>query len=416
MSALSFLNRNVREIRLGGQKVLIRKFITLIKLALSPLSLLIGGGVVLVCYALTPFIKIRFGHLYTSRIGHLSYNMDNYLAARRARGSKEWGVFRTDKRISNKTIYSFWRQQERIIFTDFAGAPHWFLQTLIPNSHLLISWRNELHPEVSTVSATPANIILSKFDESKGERLLDTLGVTRPYICLHNRDSAYLEHYGSDGNNHDFRDFDFQDFEVGIQKITESGAMAVRLGEKIKLEFGNSNPKFKSITGSKRSDFADIYLLANCLFFVGGCTGFSHVSRVLRRPQLLIDYIPFRLPELSAWAADSLIVPKKLFKIGEKRYLKLSEMARLPYDIHYKGDFFCDLGLLVENNSPEEIADAIVEMQARLTGKWSDSAVQQQLQNRFWDSISREKHSNTIRNSSRITLSSTFLERNQHLI
>lgn len=413
MSNLTFINRSISQAKLGELKVLVRKLITLVKLALK---LSMGGVIVLICYALEPFIRIRFGHLYTSRIGHLCYNMDNYLAGRRERGSKEWGVFKTDKRIANKTIYSLWRQQKRILFTNFAVFPLWFLQTLLPSSRLLISWRNELHPVVSTVSATPANIFLRKSDEFKGARLLDTYGITLPYICLHNRDSAYLDHYGLDGNNHDYRDFDFDDFGLGIQKITESGVMAVRLGEKIKLEFESNNPKFISITGSERSDFSDAYLIAKSQFFVGGSTGFSNVSRLFRKPQLLINYIPFRLPELSAWAAGSLILPKKLFKISEKRYLQFSEMASLHYDIHYKGDFFGDHGLRVESNSPEEIADAIVEMQARVIGTWHDSEVQQQLQNRFWNSVSRERHANVIRDELKMKISSSFLERNPELL
>ncbi|MCX6733048.1 MAG: TIGR04372 family glycosyltransferase [Candidatus Roizmanbacteria bacterium] len=413
MNAFTLINRNLIEIRSGGWAVLFRKSLTITRLTLSPL---IGGVVVLVCYALSPFVMIRFGHLYTSRIGHLCYNMDNYLAARRERGSKEWGVFKTDGRISNKAIYFLWKQQERIFFTGFAGFPIWFLQTLMPGSRLLISWRNEMHPDVSCISATPTNVCLSNSDEIKGSKLMHAHGITSPFICLHNRDSAYLDHYGSDGNVHDYRDFDFSDFEPAIQKITASGTMAVRLGEMTKSEYRIENPKFVSITGPKRSDFSDVYLIEKCQFFVGGATGFSSVSSLFRKPQLLVNYTPFRLHELSAWAADSLVVPKKLYKTSESRYLHFSEMAALSYDIHYKGDFFGDLGLRVVDNSPEEIADAIVEMQARITGKWFDSVVQQQLQDSFWDSVSGVSHADTIRHHLRITLSSTFLERNQSLI
>jgi putative glycosyltransferase (TIGR04372 family) len=409
MSSLAFINRNISQIKLGGSKVLVRKIISLVELP-------IGGVIILICYALKPFIKIRFGQLYTSRIGHLCYNMDNYLSSRRGRYSNEWGVFGIDKRISNKAIYSLWRQQKRILFTALARPPLHFLINFMPASQLLISWKNELHPEVSVASATPPNILLSQSDEIRGERLLKALGITRPFICLHNRDSAYLEHYGSDGNNHEYRDFDFDDFELGIKKITESGVMAVRLGEKIKKESGIDNPRFVSITGSKRSDFSDVYLIAKSQFFVGGLTGFSNVSGLFRKPQLLIDYMPLRLQELSAWAAESLVVPKKLYNISERRYLRFSEMVALLYDIHYQGDFFGDRGLRVENNSQEEIADAIVEMQSRLAGTWHDSEVQQQLQNRFWDSVGGERHATVIRDELKIKISSTFLERNLELL
>ena len=409
MSKLAFINLIISQKKLIRLKVFIRKIIT-------PIELLIGGVIIFICYALEPVVKIRFGRLYTSRIGHLCYNMDNYLSSRRGRESNEWGVFGIDNRVSNKAIYSLWRQQERILFTNLAGPPLHFLNNLFPNSRLLISWQNELHPEVSLTSATRSNILLSQSDEIRGDQLLKDLGITRPFLCLHNRDSAYLEHYGSDGNSHDYRDFDFDDFELGIQKITEIDLMVVRLGEKIKTESRVDNPKFFSITGSKRSDFLDLYLIAKSQFFVGGNTGFSHVSRLFRKPQLIVNYIPLRFQDLSAWGTESLVVPKKLYKISDRRYLRLSEVFTLPYDIHYKGDFFSDLGLRIDNNSQEEIANAIVEMQSRVAGTWHDSEFHKQLQNQFWDSVARERYSKVIRDELKIKISSTFLERNLELL
>jgi putative glycosyltransferase (TIGR04372 family) len=412
MEMMQFIKRQVKQIQQGGIIVLVSKIFN-IKL---PLRILIGGLTVLVCYVIKPIITIRFGHIYTSRIGHLCYNVDNYLADRRRRESNEIGVFKTDKHISNTAIYSSWCNKKKIFFTNFAGYPLWFLTTFIPSSDLLISWRNELHPEFTFASSTQSNIDINEFDDLACEELFQKNKVTSPYICLHNRDSAYLEHFGSDGNSHDFRDFDFHDFELGIKRITESGIMVVRLGERVKEEYRTNNQKVLSITGSKRSDFADVALIAKSLFFVGCNTGFSNVSRIFRKPELLINYIPFRVHELSAWANDSLVLPKKLYLIEEKRYLRFAEMAVLPYDIHYKGDFFGDLGISVENNSQEEIAEAIMEMWMRITGKWKDSEKQYQLQNEFWDSVSAVKYSSEVRNQIGIKISSTFLKNNQFMI
>ena len=408
-----YIKRQFKEIQQGGITVLVRKFSTRVKLILR---LPIGGITVLVCYAIKPLITIRFGHIYTSRIGHLCHNMDNYLADRRARKSNEFAVFKTDSRISNETIYLIWRNKKNIIFTNFADHPLWFLTTFIPNSSLLISWQNELNPEYTNVSSTPSNIDVSEFDGLECEVLFKHNKISTPYICLHNRDSDYLNHYGSDGNFHDFRDFNFDDFDLGINQIATSGIMSVRLGEKIQVDYKTKNKKFVSMTESKRSDYSDVALIAKCLFFVGCNCGFSHISRMFRKPELLINYIPFRIHELSAWASGSLILPKKLYKLDEKRYLSFVEMASLNYDIHYQGDFFYDNGLRVENNSQEEIADAIIEMRIRMIDQWEDSLNQHQLQNKFWASISDIKYANEIRKQLNINISSTFLERNSFLI
>ena len=411
MNKIFNIRRNFKEIRKGGFQILFKKCKTLSKL-LS--RFIIGGGIVFVCYILSPFVNIRFGHLYTSRIGHLCYNMDNYLTLRRERGSKEWGVFTIDSYISNEAIYNIWADQERIFFSNFARIPLSFLLLVMPSSRLLISWDKEMHPHLSNVSISPKNLISNK--SNGGQDILKELCISKKFICFHNRDPAYLEQYGSDLNYHDFRDFEFDDFSLGINELCGADIMAIRLGEIIKVKSEIINPLFMSLTGSKRTDSLELNLIDKCLFFVGGNTGFSSVSRVLRKPQLVVNYIPFFLQGVSAYAADSLLLPKKMFNISENRYLRFSEMNELSSDIHYEGDFYSDHGLRIDNNSQEEIADAISEMQARILGLWIDSNSQKSLQEQFWHSIRKDKCSDTIRDTLGIKISSTFLEKNQFLI
>ncbi len=410
---MRFIMRQFKEIQLGGSNVLVSK-INVFTLLL--LRFMIGGITVLFCYTLKPILIIRFGRIYTSRIGHLCYNIDNYLSDRRIRKSKEYAVFKADKHISNQIIYSLFSNNKNIIFTNFADFPLWFLEKFLSSSELIISWENELHPKFVITSLMPPNINIDDLDEQKYRKLLEINKITQPFICVHNRDDAYLNYYGSDGNNHNFRNFHFNDFEIAINKITEVGVTVIRIGEITQMPYVTNNQRFVSITGAKRSDFSDIILVSKCLFFVGGATGFSQVSRIFRKPELLINYIPFRIFELSSWAKNSIILPKKLYKISECRYLRFSEMAELPYDIHYKGDFFHDMGLQVENNTPEEIADAVMEMWMRTKGEWNDSEMQHQFQNKFWASIDHIIYSSELRSKFGIEISSTFLEKNSFLI
>ena len=410
---MRFLRKQVNDIQLGGHIVFINKVCIFIQ---SLFYFLIGGITVFFCYCFRPIIEVRFGRLYTSRIGHLCYNMDNYLSDRRGRQSKEFAIFKRDNHVSNQAIYSLWKSDKKILFTKIADPPLWFLETFLSSSVMLISWHNELSPVYSIASLTPSNINHEDIDEQEYNKIIKDNNITEPFICMHNRDSAYINYYGSDGNAHDFRDFDFHDYEIGINRITELGVTAIRMGEIIKTHYVTFNRRFMSITGARRSDFSDMALISKCLFFVGCSTGFSMVSRLFRKPELLINYVPFQIHELSIWPKKTIIVPKKLYKISECRYLRFSEMAELPYDIHYKGDFFQDMGLQVENNTPEEIADAILEMWKRTTGVWNDSEVQHHFQEKFWNSIKHINYSNDLRNKSGIEISSMFLEKNNFLI
>ena len=134
-------------------------------------------------------------------------------------------MLNNNKKKFNSKIYNILRNfyfnvinKKNIIFTNFADHPLWFLTTFIPNSSLLISWQNELNPEYTNVSSTPSNIDVSEFDGLECEVLFKHNKISTPYICLHNRDSEYLNHYGSDGNRHDCRDFNFDDFDTKFNK------------------------------------------------------------------------------------------------------------------------------------------------------------------------------------------------------
>jgi putative glycosyltransferase (TIGR04372 family) len=284
---------------------------------------------------------------------------------------------------------------------------------------MLISVTEELYQEDCIVSSLPANIALSKTDQMSCALLLKELGVCEKFICFHNRDSAYMSFYGSDLNFHDYRDFEFDTFSLGITNCISSGQAALRLGELIRIESNVSEKNFFSLTGSKRSELLELYAISKCQFFVGGNSGFSNVARAFRKPQLITNLIPFIITGRfgwSGWAARSLILPKKLYKISEQRYLTLAEMTELTYDIHYIGNFFADNGLRIEDNTSEEIANAIIEMSLRIQGTWQDSKIQQKLQERFWSSVSGNGNTRTIQHVLEINISSTFLESSPFLI
>ncbi|EAT59784.1 TIGR04372 family glycosyltransferase [Chlorobium ferrooxidans] len=416
MSLLSSLSGQISQVRDGGLKIVFRKLRTLITYLFN---CVFGGAIVLVASLARPFITIRFGSLFTSRIGHLAFNMDNYLASRRARNSREWGVFKTDRHISNLTIFEHWRRQEHLLISNVAALPFFFLEKFFPDSPMLISYKKELSYETaydSLCSTSPSFFRFTAVEEQQGKKLLSDFGINGPFVCFHNRDSAYLSFFGDDGNLHDFRDFEFDDYRLAIESIVRLNIYALRLGEIVAKKSALDLPLFQELTGSKRRDFFEIYLMSKCLFFVGGNTGFSNVARIMRKPQLIVNFLPFRIRELTIYSENSLFIPKKLYKVKEGRYLRYREMNALPYDIHYKGDFFADHGIRIENNTPEEIEDAVLEMHSRTEGSWVDSEAQQQLQNQFWNSLGDEPGLNLLHRALKSTISSTFLERNRSLL
>ena len=74
---------------------------------------ILGALIILFFSIINIFFNIRFGVIYTSRIGHLSYNMDCYLSSRK---KNEIAIFGTQKIIANYLIYNSWKNSKRIYF------------------------------------------------------------------------------------------------------------------------------------------------------------------------------------------------------------------------------------------------------------------------------------------------------------
>ena len=102
----------------------------LFKLFLNFISIFIGGLIITMVILLRPFIKIKFGYIITSRIGHLCYNVDNYLSYKKLNYSKEIAIFNYDKSIANKILFSTFKKKKNLFFSKIASFPIRFIEWL----------------------------------------------------------------------------------------------------------------------------------------------------------------------------------------------------------------------------------------------------------------------------------------------
>ena len=75
-------------------------------------------------------------------------------------------------------------------------------------------------------------------------------------------------------------------------------------------------------------------------------------------------------------------IPKHLVWQETKQPLTLSEHLEHSY---FHSEKYENAGILVQDLNPENIRQAVLEMEARLNGTWKDSAKDNQLQKRFWE-------------------------------
>ena len=255
------------------------------------------------------------------------------------------------------------------------------------------------------------NIVLK---EIKDFKVLGKFIPENPFICFHNRDSEYLKIIGSDNNDHDFRDYDFKDYKLSINYLLKNKIQPVRIGRIAKDKKKLKGLFYHDYTNKNSNDTNDLYLIENCKFLVASSTGLANIASILRKKTLFVNFIPFYLREMYQYTPGSFFIPKKLYDLKKKRYLKFFEIENLQYDIHEK-DFFKKRHIKVINNTNYEIFLAVKEMLKNCSMK-NVEIYNSKLHNNFWSSLKDKKAANIIRKKLKFNICDSFLKQNQELI
>jgi putative glycosyltransferase (TIGR04372 family) len=103
---------------------------------------------------------------------------------------------------------------------------------------------------------------------------------------LHVRDSHYLKKRFPHENYdyHNYRDFDIDDFNEMINVLVQRGYHVVRMGRDVSKKIKIKNQKVIDYSNSKFiSDFADIYLIANCKMLISTSSGLECVAKIFKK-------------------------------------------------------------------------------------------------------------------------------------
>ena len=96
------------------------------------------------------------------------------------------------------------------------------------------------------------------------------------FVCLHSRSAEYLKNrfIDLDYSRHDLRDSSFEMLKESAKLINSNGGKCIRMsnGDNQKLS-GKLRENIIDYAYYKQTDFMDVYLPANCKFFLGGPSG-----------------------------------------------------------------------------------------------------------------------------------------------
>ena len=328
------------------------------KLALAALSPLALICVAVIRIAARYGYLIRFGELFSSRIGHLAGNLECYLCERDAgmhpRGIDIWVPQKMDAcnaqllRMVRRTVRMWPAPLVRLVSLLNCMFDGW-------QKHIIDTQQHD-RDIYNLYERFPPHLAFTKAEQARGKDQLAKWGIASRFVCLIVRDGAYL----SSLDYHRYRDSDIATYREAALALAERGYTVFRMGAKVAKTFKVDHPRvIDYATNGMRSDFMDVYLAAHCAFCVTSGTGLDAVCASFRRPMCFVNYAPFEY--LPTWFAGSLAIWKHYEKDGKR--MTVEEIAKSDAGHFMRAEEFEIAGIKLADNTPEEIRDAVLEME-----------------------------------------------------
>jgi len=390
---IRFINRQVKKIQQDGTAVLVRKSNLLYRvLALLP-SYFLAILALLTIRLIRPWLLVRLGGLFSSRIGHFTANTELYLCEQDAGinvpNQRHVDIFyMLYQPICNQQLATMWKRVLRI-WPAWILGPIARINRLIPGGDLHEIGNNtqsdrDVH---NLLDRFPPHLQFTTQEELRGESELRAMGVPvgAQFVCLNVRDSAYLNsHIDYDWSYHNYRDSNIQNYVLAAESLAEYGYFVIRMGAKVNEAIKSSHPKvIDYATNGMRSDFMDIFLGAKCAFCLSTGTGWDAVPENCRSPVVFVNFVVLGL--LHTYRAALLSITKKHVQKTSNKALTLSEIFSSGAGFYSDTSDFETNGIDLIENTPEEIRDVAIEMAEHLAGTWQSRPDDEALQQRFWD-------------------------------
>lgn len=394
---IHLLRRQLLDVKREGIPVIARKACTLSRMLPDAVpGVLLGLVGTLAVRLLRPVVLIRLGPIRSPNFGHFAGEPEVYLSKRKLGLDNQHSTdihYYTSRPgtmpISNWQLKRMW--DRKLTVNRLARWPDWVNRAIPGGSAHMIPPRTtrDIH---GTLARTTPHLAFNAAEEERGRAWLREVGVPEgtPFVCFHARDPVWLQSIapGKDFDYHRHRDSNINKYIQAVNQLVELGYYAFRMGSVVEKPLELPNQKDRTLiidyaANGMRTDFADIFLGANCRFFIGSAAGITELPKIFRRPILSVNQIPMGWTH--SWSPNDIFIPKKLWLRSEKRYLTFTEILKTTIGFNLIGDQYLKFGLDPIENTSEEIAAVTMEMEQRIAGTWHSSNEDEELQARFWN-------------------------------
>ena len=394
MRIVSYIRKQLVQISEGGRAELNRKIgVASRKVILLPANIILCAfaiPVVLILRLIRPWLLIRWGRLFGSRIGHFAFNTElcllRYESGLTKPRQKHLDVFFISGPICNKQLATMWKRALPVL-------PSWILSPIdtvnqyMPGRERHIIIKTFADRDIDNLSDKfPPHLQFTDKEDARGQAGLKDMGIPEGsrFVCLLVRDNAYLNQFSSGWSYHNYRDCNVQNYLLAAEELAERGYFVIRMGALVREPMKSDHPRvIDYATNGLRSDFMDIYLGSKCDFAISTSSGWDWIPGYLfRKPVVFTNFVP--LGYMLTYSSRFINISKKYYSTSEKRELTLREIFARNLGFIRSGAEYSSNGIQLVENSPEELRDVVVEMAECLNGTWQAHPEDQVLQSRFW--------------------------------
>lgn len=335
---------------------------------------------------LRPFKLVRFGALHSDIIGHFAGNTEMYLC------EKEQGIqpkdsldifYHATNTVSNHQLLKMW---QRVLHINNIGR--WFRNiNLFPwgKEHKITTICSD-RDVFGLIEKSKKHLWFTREETENAESELRKMGIKKEaiYICLANRDVVYKNTVNSDRDwsYHNYRNSNIQNYVLATEELSKREYNIIRMGSEVQ-EIMRTNNIIEYAKEGFRTELLDIYLSANCLFFINGESGLGGIPRIFRVPFVFVNLSAIEY--ILGWGSNTITITKKYWLKKEKRFMKFREILESGAGRYLQTQKFEKHGIELIENTPDEIRDVSLEMDERLKGTWQSNKEDEELQKRFWN-------------------------------
>lgn len=337
-------------------------------------SILLFPFIWILLFAISPLIKIKFIFLYRERLGHLIANTDFFIREQKVNPAKKTYFLAFCHNPANKTVVEIFSQVLHVINNEYAFKLMSAFGVFENRFRQSIPFAVDNHIRFRV----PSPFSFSKSQMKTGSNLFEAMDIRKQdwYVTFHTRDNAFDNQISGSNETYNkmasYRNADISKYQGAVSLVVKSGGKAIRVGFPVENPINfKDDSLFDYSLSQYRSDFGDVWICGNSRFMVTTANGIAEIPEMFDVPVIMVNTVPIGAYPLGV---NSLYLPKVLAN-NNGEPLPFSEQLRYFSEFEIAANrFVLDAissdGLMLKDNSEQQLTNITQEMLSRLSGQW----------------------------------------------